>query len=306
MWIFRFSAILLLAALGCAAQPEPEPELSDQSVRHPVVRINGEDYYSDDLQRFLRIGQEDSDIEPTPEIIHEFIVHRLLLQQAGESGIQIDPQEVELRARRWFGSDPGADSLEHVGDLLKVEKFLQSNISAQNSVKLHGMQQYYEKHADQFVQQDRIRVLEILVPERERAEQLRASLKPGDFRTFRELARLHSTGSTAPSGGELGTFEPGDLPQRFEQVIFSLRVGEISEVFRSELGYHLFTVEERTHRHAQKFYEVYNEIFERLVADQERQALDTLVAGLIERASIEILDPALSGRGSEENVQIQR
>ncbi len=57
---------------------------------------------------------------------------------------------------------------------------------------------------------------------------------------FAELARAHSedTGS-AVDGGDLGWFGPGVMVPAFQDVVDSLRPGELSQPFRSPFGWHL-------------------------------------------------------------------
>ena len=83
------------------------------------------------------------------------------------------------------------------------------------------------------------------------------------------------------------------LPEDFEKTIFKLKPGEISPVFRSAEGYHIFMMEEWVPRHAQKFYEVQDALFEKLVADKERLALDQYVEQLFLAASVDIHDEDL-------------
>ncbi len=134
----------------------------------------------------------------------------------------------------------------------------------------------------------------ILLEDRERAEEIRAQLNFGDVRTFKSMARSYSQGLTAQAGGDLGTFTSGQLPENFEKVIFQLKAGEISTVFRSPEGYHIFMMEEWVPRHAQKFHEVQEAIFEKLVGEKESVALEEYINQLFQSASIEVHDRTLS------------
>jgi len=67
------------------------------------------------------------------------------------------------------------------------------------------------------------------------------SLQAG--KDFADLARRHSQDpGSAAAGGDLGFFERRRAVQAFDQVAFSLRVGEVSGIVRTPYGYHLIKV----------------------------------------------------------------
>lgn len=59
---------------------------------------------------------------------------------------------------------------------------------------------------------------------------------------FGELAKLNSDDSSSSKGGDLGWVYPGDTVPEFEQVMNSLKVGQVSEPFASPFGWHLVQV----------------------------------------------------------------
>ncbi len=71
--------------------------------------------------------------------------------------------------------------------------------------------------------------------------------KEGDFASF---ARLNSVDNSATRGGDLGWARPGDLPPEFEEQINKLKVGEISEPFKTRYGYHIVELVDRQQREA--------------------------------------------------------
>ena len=72
---------------------------------------------------------------------------------------------------------------------------------------------------------------------RKLAEKILKELKSG--KDFAELARKHSDGPSGPKGGELGRFERGQMVPEFDQAVFRLETGAISEVVETKFGYHI-------------------------------------------------------------------
>ncbi len=91
---------------------------------------------------------------------------------------------------------------------------------------------------------------------------------------FAALAKAESddTGS-GEKGGSLGTFGHGRMVPVFEQAAFSLPVGQISEPLKSQFGYHIIKVEERT---AKTIDEMRPQIETRLKPELARKAADEI------------------------------
>jgi peptidyl-prolyl cis-trans isomerase SurA len=74
------------------------------------------------------------------------------------------------------------------------------------------------------------------------AESLVVALRRGAV--FSEVAKKYSADSASrEQGGELGWFRRGVMVKEFEDVAFYLRPGAISDVVRTEFGYHIIQVE---------------------------------------------------------------
>ena len=72
---------------------------------------------------------------------------------------------------------------------------------------------------------------------RKLAVKILKELKSG--RDFADLAREHSDGPSGPKGGDLGRFERGQMVPEFDQAVFRLETGAISEVVETKFGYHI-------------------------------------------------------------------
>ena len=100
---------------------------------------------------------------------------------------------------------------------------------------------------------DQTRVRHILISTNEvtsnedaktRLSQLRQRIIGGE--DFTNLARSNSDDkSSAIKGGELGWVTSGDLVPRFENVMNRLEIGQTSEPFQTDFGWHIIQVQER-------------------------------------------------------------
>ena len=70
---------------------------------------------------------------------------------------------------------------------------------------------------------------------------------------FPELAKEVSEDASSASGGELGYIYRGKTVPEFEEAVFALGVGEISEPVRSTYGYHIITVTDRVEAEGEEF-----------------------------------------------------
>ena len=97
---------------------------------------------------------------------------------------------------------------------------------------------HFAEHRDQY---DRAVLAHIVVPEKERAEELRSRI--GDGADFTALAREHSVDQGSGAlGGELGTVYRGSLQSDVARAIFAAREGDVVGPIHTQEGHHLFQV----------------------------------------------------------------
>jgi parvulin-like peptidyl-prolyl isomerase len=61
--------------------------------------------------------------------------------------------------------------------------------------------------------------------------------------SFDEVVKKYS--DCNGQGGDLGTFPRGQMVEKFDNVIFNMKPGELSEVFQTEFGYHIALLHEK-------------------------------------------------------------
>ncbi|MCA8922200.1 MAG: peptidylprolyl isomerase [Planctomycetes bacterium] len=90
----------------------------------------------------------------------------------------------------------------------------------------------------------RARARHILVDSEAKALQLKQQIEGGA--DFGELAKQHSSCPSGKKGGSLGEFGQGAMVPEFDAVVFGdLPIGQVSDVVKTQFGYHLLEVESR-------------------------------------------------------------
>jgi peptidyl-prolyl cis-trans isomerase C len=84
----------------------------------------------------------------------------------------------------------------------------------------------------------------ILVSTEEKCNDLKTQIEDGA--AFADLAKAHSSCPSGSSGGDLGSFGPGAMVPEFDSVCFNGDVGVVHGPVKTQFGYHLLEVTERS------------------------------------------------------------
>jgi len=132
----------------------------------------------------------------------------------------------------------------------KVNTVLELVASRAPSISDADIGIYYHLHAEQFNRPEQREVCHIFIsinPDYAentheaaltRAQELADKLRKKPHK-FADLALRHSECPTALQGGVLGTVPRGTLYPELDEVLFKLKPGEVSDVVKSEIGFHV-------------------------------------------------------------------
>lgn len=84
----------------------------------------------------------------------------------------------------------------------------------------------------------------ILVDSEELCLELKGQIEGGT--DFADVAREHSSCPSGRDGGALGEFGPGQMVKEFDEVVFSGELNVVHGPVKTQFGYHLLEITERT------------------------------------------------------------
>ena len=161
------------------------------------------------------------------------------------------------------------------------------------------LQRYFEAHRQEYAQPESVKLGEILIstgtnPDdqqklaeaKSKADDLVARLKAGE--DFTQLAKSFSEGTTAATGGELGTYKKGQLGEPFEGKTFGLKTGEVTDPIRTKQGYVILKVMDHNQGGAPQFKDVQNDVEQNYFEAKAAPAMRQYLAQMRDEAAIYI------------------
>lgn len=256
--------VLLLAAclvgllLGCdSPQPAEQPKALLVINQEKVTRQE----FLQAFQRTLHPDQQLSKLEQE-ELQRSFLVQlidrKLMYAEARRLKITVSPEELQEALTGFRRDYPDEAAFQtmlserglslqawqvELEENLVMEKLLEQAVYSRITISEMEIANYYEAHREDFNRPAQVRARQIVVADEAEGRRLLGLLRQGE--DFAALAREHSMTPDAEAGGDLGFFGQGKMPPVFDAVVFDLPVGRLSDLVKSDYGYHIFLVEEK-------------------------------------------------------------
>lgn len=195
----------------------------------------------------------------------EQITNQILLRQAAERGGLTDRASVKR-------------GLEFQRTSFLAELYIRERLNEQITEETLAME--YDKRYIQAEKEVQYKASHILLEDEETAKKLSEEAKAGA--DFAELAKANSTGPSAPSGGDLGWFGPGQMVPTFQDAAFALEPGEISDPVETQFGWHVIKVFETREAPTPAFEQVQQE----LIGTMTQEISEAIVAALRDSADV--------------------
>ncbi|MDE1177446.1 MAG: peptidylprolyl isomerase [Edaphobacter sp.] len=220
----------------------------------------------------------------------------------------VAPSDDELQK---FFKDNAAKYATAVPETRKIQyaSFDASNLpGGKPQISDADVEAYYNQHKSQYEVKEQVKVRHILVavPQgadaktdqaaKAKADDLLKQIKNGG--NFADLASKNSDDpGSKTQGGELGWLDRGRTVPEFDKTAFSLNAGQISDVIKTQFGYHILQVEEKKTAHLRPLSEVKAEIVPVLEQQRVGAAEQTFASQLASDAKKNGLEKAATARG---------
>ena len=160
----------------------------------------------------------------------------------------------QLIALHLFAKDGADQKLDETEEFKNMIANAKRDILAQMSmaealknvtVSDEEIRTFYEENKNQFTKGGKVRAKHILIDSEDKCKEILEEIENGT-KAFEVAAQEYSTCPSGQKGGDLGEFGRGQMVKEFEDAAFNGEVGKVIGPVKTQFGYHLIKVENRT------------------------------------------------------------
>ena len=257
------------AAVAPAAAPEKDP-------KEVVISVSGKNLTRGEIDRqvdaiIAKLGEK-IPAEQLPyqrsmyasQIAQSFVIDNAFVAKAAELGYKVDDKDVkefEDKVLKQYEGRPNAPKtidellanapfeksfiLNQFKSQALLEKMIEGEVTSKNKKDYTAEAQ---KVIDE-IKEKNAKIPELSAEALKKINELKATLDatPDEEKAakFAELAKENSDCPSAARGGDLGPFTHGQMVAEFDEAAFKLPVGAISDVVKTQFGYHLILVTDK-------------------------------------------------------------
>lgn len=238
-----------------------------------LVKVNGRDITAADFQAYRLLRQRPEPADPAQAqilILNELVNIYMVSEDAENRALMEKPQNAAM--------------LEVSRRIAMTEMAVQDVAGAYEATD-EAIQKAYDA---QFANQPKeYKARHILLKDEDAAKEV--IVKLGEGEDFVELAKAHSSGPTGPNGGDLGWFTADTMVEPFAEAIKSMEKGAYTQSpVQTQFGWHVILLEDVRDPSPPALAEVRDQI----ELELRQQALTDYMAGLRDKANIEVPDEA--------------
>lgn len=278
--------VLIGFLVGCGHFHIIEPQSQEQKIARPdskdvVCRIGEITITKEEFQKLWETFIEKHKLTNStvqaiaqPQFLEQLIEEFLIVTYAREKGLDKDPQYISLR-----------DMAERQ---VLIEFTLKNVLYSGITVSDDELTSYYYHHIDEYTIPAKVQVRHILTRTKEEAENALKRIQAGE--DFETVAREVSIHASKINGGILPPFSRGTYDKDFEDMAFRLKVGEVSPIVKSSLGYHIIEKTGESPEQVIPLSEVKDKIRASIIEQKKKKLYEEFITQLKWKYPVEIYE----------------
>jgi peptidyl-prolyl cis-trans isomerase SurA len=256
--------------------------------------------------------------EVTPALLVTAVDEMLVVQRGKELGYKITEEQYKqildnLKTQNKIETDEQlvaalkqenmtmADLRRQLERNVIAQRVQQAEVFGRVAVTDDEAHKYYDSHMAEFTTPSTIMLREVLVnvqstdargvnvaadeAAKAKAEDVRKRIVGGE--PFEKVAAEVSDSASKANGGLIGPLNVNDLSPEFRKIIDALKVGDMTQVLRTQRGYQILRLESMTPTKILEFDKARDQIGERVFTDRRRDELQKYVVKLRGQAIID-------------------
>jgi peptidyl-prolyl cis-trans isomerase C len=303
------SALALgLAAATLACKPAKIKATQDNSELGQVVaKVDDNVITVGDVQERINkqapfIRSRYTTLEKKKEFLDNLIRFEVMAAEAQKRGYDKDPEVIRVMKQQM------------------ISKFLQKDFESKlkvEDVPDAEVEKYYSSHPEEFNRKDEVRVGEIVVKDKAKADKVATEVRAlpkgptTDQKPFRDLVTKYSEDEDTRQRAGDSTFFDKDsvaIPRPVVDAAFKLsEIGDVAGPIKTDKGYHIIKLTQKKPGFARPLAEVKRQIQQRLFRDLRTKSMDAFIADLRKKSKIDIhedmlakvlIDAGMNGEGT--------
>jgi len=263
------TCVIVIILSGCAKNNSEEQKILAKVKNRPItVKM-----VSERIEKLPSSLQEAAN-EDRKKFLENMLIESILYEEAKKSrvGNRKDVKELVEAANR----------------KIVISKYVELEVDDKIIVKEEEIENFYNSADSQFIVGEKRKMQHALVPTFEEAEIFLQKLNSGE--KFYDLVKTYSVGPAKTNGGDIGYIGQGDLMPQIEEICFSLKKNEISDIIKTHLGYHIIKVIDILPAHKKPLNEVKNQVVQYIKAMKKQQIMLEFIKKLSKKYEVKIYE----------------
>ncbi|MHC5060489.1 MAG: peptidylprolyl isomerase [Planctomycetota bacterium] len=251
-----------------------------------------------DYERTFADQPADEQQKQLYEWSRENVIEAVLLQQAARKNLGRVPSEtVDKMYEQYVKQNGGKTDDEkkvkaEIAERMSVEGLISTITGDVKGPSEKEIRKFYDADIDRFTMPEMVRASHIVIHHDPNVEDEKVKEQMQDIleklRNGADFGKVAGEHSNCPdNGGDLGYFPRGNMVVEFEDVVFSMEVGAVSEVFKTGFGYHIAKVTDKRPAMVCPLEDVREVIVRKLTEQYQQKALEKFIDAEKARATIE-------------------